>query len=104
MFELCGDHERVELHGAVNARLAATREALAAGCSGSRMVADASELIRAPAQREAFVQYEHVIDRRGLLALEGHAQRRATHVTWRITPVAVQRLAGSLDLRSVQPG
>jgi anti-anti-sigma regulatory factor len=46
----------------VRAYDAATREALAAGYTGLRVVADATSLIRTPAQRDAFARYEHLID------------------------------------------
>lgn len=41
----------------------ATRAALTAGHTGLRVVADATDLVRTPAQREAFTRYEHRIDR-----------------------------------------
>ncbi|SCL25229.1 MEDS: MEthanogen/methylotroph, DcmR Sensory domain [Micromonospora nigra] len=47
----------------VAAYLLATREALAAGYSGLRVVADATPLVRTPARRDAFARYEHRIDR-----------------------------------------
>ncbi|RKN41105.1 MEDS domain-containing protein [Micromonospora endolithica] len=42
---------------------AATDAALAAGHTGLRVVADATDLVRTPAQREQFARYEHRIDR-----------------------------------------
>ncbi|WP_234359422.1 MEDS domain-containing protein [Plantactinospora sp. BC1] len=42
---------------------AATEAALAAGYTGLRVVADATSLVRTPAQLAAFARYEHVIDR-----------------------------------------
>ena len=47
----------------VAAYSAATREALAAGYTGLRVVADATPLVRTPAQLAAFSRYEHLIDR-----------------------------------------
>ncbi|MFI7577710.1 MEDS domain-containing protein [Micromonospora sp. NPDC049497] len=41
----------------------ATAAALAAGYTGLRVVADATELVRTPAQLDAFCRYEHRIDR-----------------------------------------
>ncbi|RZU74499.1 DcmR-like sensory protein [Micromonospora kangleipakensis] len=42
---------------------AATADALADGYTGFRVVADATSLVRTPAQRDAFTRYEHLIDR-----------------------------------------
>ncbi|WP_446219555.1 MEDS domain-containing protein [Micromonospora sp. IBHARD004] len=42
---------------------AATTEALAAGYTGFRVLAEATPLVRTPAQRDAFARYEHLIDR-----------------------------------------
>ncbi|MET7967692.1 MEDS domain-containing protein [Micromonospora sp. NPDC005305] len=47
----------------VRAYAAATRDALAAGYTGLRVFAEATTLVRSPAQREAFTRYEHLIDR-----------------------------------------
>ncbi|MER7459946.1 MEDS domain-containing protein [Micromonospora sp. NPDC126480] len=47
----------------VAAYAAATDAALAAGFTGLRVVAEATELVRTPAQLEAFTRYEHQIDR-----------------------------------------
>lgn len=47
----------------VAAYAAATAEALAAGHTGLRVVADATSLVRTPAQLEAFARYEYRIDR-----------------------------------------
>ncbi|SBT37438.1 MEDS domain-containing protein [Micromonospora auratinigra] len=47
----------------VRAYAAATEEALAAGWTGLRVVAEATSLVRTPAQRDAFARYEHLIDR-----------------------------------------
>jgi anti-anti-sigma regulatory factor len=54
------------LHGAdqADAYAAATGDALAAGFSGLRVVADATVLVLDPNDRDAFVRYEHRIDRR----------------------------------------
>ncbi|SCG76766.1 MEDS domain-containing protein [Micromonospora inositola] len=42
---------------------AATADALANGYTGFRVVAEATSLVRTPAQRDAFTRYEHLIDR-----------------------------------------
>lgn len=47
----------------VRAYQAATDAALAAGYTGLRLMAEATSLIRTPAQREVFARYEHLIDR-----------------------------------------
>ncbi|MFG1776468.1 MEDS domain-containing protein [Micromonospora sp. NPDC049051] len=47
----------------VAAYAAATDEALAAGHTGLRVVAEATELVRTPAQLDVFTRYEHLIDR-----------------------------------------
>ncbi|WP_200210605.1 MEDS domain-containing protein [Micromonospora coerulea] len=47
----------------VRAYAAATEDALAAGYTGFRVVAEATSLVRTPAQRDAFARYEHLIDR-----------------------------------------
>jgi len=47
----------------VAAYSAATREALAAGYTGLRVVADATPLVRTPEQLAAFTRYEHLVDR-----------------------------------------
>ncbi|MDX3192580.1 MEDS domain-containing protein [Streptomyces sp. MN03-5084-2B] len=41
---------------------AATSEALAAGFTGLRVAADATSLVRTPAQVDAFARYEHLVD------------------------------------------
>ncbi|WP_433389442.1 MEDS domain-containing protein [Micromonospora sp. KLBMP9576] len=46
----------------VAAYAAATDEALGDGHSGLRVVAEATELVRSPAQLDAFTRYEHQID------------------------------------------
>ena len=47
----------------VRAYAAATDAALAAGHTGLRLVAEATSLVRTPAQRDVFTRYEHLIDR-----------------------------------------
>ncbi|MEU4570473.1 MEDS domain-containing protein [Micromonospora sp. NPDC023956] len=47
----------------VRAYATATADALAAGHTGLRVAADATALVRTPAQRDAFARYEHLIDR-----------------------------------------
>ncbi|MER7330496.1 MULTISPECIES: MEDS domain-containing protein [unclassified Micromonospora] len=47
----------------VAAYAAATDEALAAGHTGLRVAAEATELVRTPAQLESFTRYEHLVDR-----------------------------------------
>ncbi|MGW4501845.1 MEDS domain-containing protein [Micromonospora sp. NPDC004336] len=47
----------------VAAYAAATDEALAAGHTGLRVVAEATEMVRTPAQLESFTRYEHLVDR-----------------------------------------
>ncbi|MER7443566.1 MEDS domain-containing protein [Micromonospora avicenniae] len=47
----------------VRAYAAATEDALAAGHRGLRVVAEATPLVRTPAQLDAFSRYEHLIDR-----------------------------------------
>ncbi|WP_229397751.1 MEDS domain-containing protein [Micromonospora okii] len=47
----------------VRAYAEATGAALAAGHTGLRVVAEATGLVRTPAQRRAFTRYEHLIDR-----------------------------------------
>ncbi|MEU4746903.1 MEDS domain-containing protein, partial [Actinosynnema sp. NPDC023658] len=42
---------------------AATEAALAAGFTGLRVAADATPLVRTPAQLDAFARYEHLVDR-----------------------------------------
>jgi hypothetical protein len=42
---------------------AATEEALAAGYTGLRVAADATQLVSTPAQLDAFTRYEHLVDR-----------------------------------------
>ncbi|SCL56599.1 STAS domain-containing protein [Micromonospora citrea] len=47
----------------VAAYAAATDEALAAGHTGLRVVAEATEMVRTQAQLESFARYEHLVDR-----------------------------------------
>jgi hypothetical protein len=47
----------------VAAYTAATEEAIAAGFTGLRVVADATPLVRTPAQLDAFARYEYRVDR-----------------------------------------
>ncbi|MCE6995535.1 MEDS domain-containing protein [Saccharothrix sp. S26] len=47
----------------VRAYAAATEQALAAGFTGLRVAADATPLVRTPAQLDAFARYEHLVDR-----------------------------------------
>ncbi|WP_307804099.1 MEDS domain-containing protein [Micromonospora echinofusca] len=47
----------------VRAYAQATEAALAAGHTGLRVVAEATPLVRTPAQLDAFVRYEHLVDR-----------------------------------------
>jgi anti-anti-sigma regulatory factor len=47
----------------VRAYAAATTDALAEGYTGLRVFAEATALVRSPAQREAFTRYEHLMDR-----------------------------------------
>lgn len=47
----------------VRAYARATEAALAAGHTGLRVAADATALVRGPAQRDAFARYEHLVDR-----------------------------------------
>jgi anti-anti-sigma regulatory factor len=41
---------------------AATRDALAAGFTGLRVAAEATDLVRSPAQLDSFTRYEHLVD------------------------------------------
>jgi anti-anti-sigma regulatory factor len=52
-----------EPDGALAAYDAATRAAVADGHTGLRVAAEATDLVRTPAQRAAFARYEHLIDR-----------------------------------------
>ncbi|MFJ9779606.1 MEDS domain-containing protein [Amycolatopsis sp. NPDC101161] len=53
----------VDPAGQVRLYAAATEEALAAGFTGLRVAADATSLVRTPAQLDAFARYEHLVDR-----------------------------------------
>lgn len=55
--------EIVSPPGQVEAYAAATADALRDGFTGLRVAADATDLARSPAQRDAFTRYEHLIDR-----------------------------------------
>ncbi|ADJ49121.1 hypothetical protein AMES_7295 [Amycolatopsis mediterranei S699] len=52
----------VDPAGQVEHYAAATSEALAAGFTGLRVAADATSLVRTPAQVDAFARYEHLVD------------------------------------------
>jgi ABC-type transporter Mla MlaB component len=52
----------VDPAGQVAFYAAATEQALAAGFSGLRVAADATGLVRTPAQLDAFARYEHLVD------------------------------------------
>ncbi|MFJ7219200.1 MEDS domain-containing protein [Amycolatopsis sp. NPDC098790] len=53
----------VDPAGQVRLYAAATEAALAAGFTGLRVAADATSLVRTPAQLDAFARYEHLVDR-----------------------------------------
>jgi hypothetical protein len=61
--EIYGASHVVDPSRTVTAYDAATRAALADGYTGLRVVAEATDLVRTVAQREAFARYEHLIDR-----------------------------------------
>jgi anti-anti-sigma regulatory factor len=71
--------EVIDPEGQVRAYARATDEALAAGHTGLRVVAEATDLVRTPAQRRAFLRYEHLIDRfmrhRPMSAICGYDRR-----------------------------
>ncbi|WP_410588323.1 MEDS domain-containing protein [Amycolatopsis sp. lyj-23] len=52
----------VDPAGQVELYAAATSAALAAGFTGLRVAADATSLVRTPAQLDAFARYEHLVD------------------------------------------
>ncbi|MFE2616159.1 MEDS domain-containing protein [Micromonospora chalcea] len=54
--------EIVDPERQVRAYARATTDALAAGHTGLRVLAEATSLVRTPAQRDAFARYEHRID------------------------------------------
>jgi anti-anti-sigma regulatory factor len=118
--DLYGADEVVEPHEPVAAYAAATREALALGYTGLRVVAEATALVRTPAQREAFARYEHLIDRymldhpffalcaydarelggdvTDIACLHPTANPGATAFRWHPAPGADVTLAGEVDL------
>lgn len=53
----------VDPHTPVAAYAAVTRDALADGYAGLRVVAEATALVRTAAQRDAFGRYKHLVDR-----------------------------------------
>lgn len=69
----------------VAAYSAATEAALAAGYTGLRVVAEATPLVRTPAQLEAFTRYEHLIDQymlaRPMSAMCGYDRREVSDQT-----------------------
>ncbi|MFI5836284.1 MEDS domain-containing protein [Micromonospora sp. NPDC051300] len=54
--------EVVDPEAQVRAYVRATEEALGAGHTGLRVLAEATDLVRTPAQRDAFARYEHRVD------------------------------------------
>ncbi|MEV4639730.1 MEDS domain-containing protein [Actinoplanes sp. NPDC049548] len=62
-----GDHypegSVIDPEQGLEAYAAATRRALADGYSGLRVAAEATPLVRTPAQLDAFARYEHLVDR-----------------------------------------
>ncbi|MEH0937950.1 MEDS domain-containing protein [Micromonospora psammae] len=56
-------HGLVDAEAQVAGYVAATAAALDDGHAGLRVVADATSLVRTPAQRAAFARYEHLVDR-----------------------------------------
>jgi anti-anti-sigma regulatory factor len=52
----------VDPAGQVELYATATAQALAAGYTGLRVAADATSLVRTPAQLDAFARYEHLVD------------------------------------------
>lgn len=61
--DLYGPAEITDPGTPIAAYAAATEAAVADGYAGLRVVAEATALVRTPAQRQAFVTYEHLIDR-----------------------------------------
>jgi anti-anti-sigma regulatory factor len=53
----------VDARAQVEVYASATRAALADGFAGLRVAADATQLVRTPAQLDAFARYEHQVDR-----------------------------------------
>lgn len=62
-YAYCGDGDGVDPVASVDKRVAAAKEAIAAGYTGFRAVVDATAVARTPSQREAFARFEHLIDR-----------------------------------------
>ncbi|HET8599764.1 MAG TPA: MEDS domain-containing protein [Segeticoccus sp.] len=52
----------VDAVASVQSRITAGKQAMAAGFSASRAVVDATSVVRTPRAREAFAQFEHLID------------------------------------------
>jgi anti-anti-sigma regulatory factor len=61
--EVYGVGEAVDPERQVATYAAATEDAVAHGYTGLRVLAEATALVRTPAQREAFARYEHLVDR-----------------------------------------
>jgi MEDS: MEthanogen/methylotroph, DcmR Sensory domain len=55
--------EVMDAQASVARRIATAQRALAAGLSGSRIIAECTPLSGNPQQRDAFAQYEHLLDR-----------------------------------------
>ncbi|GHJ46986.1 hypothetical protein Cs7R123_43280 [Catellatospora sp. TT07R-123] len=74
----------------VRAYAQATEQALAAGYTGLRVAADATPLVRTPADRSAFARYEHLVDvymtRHPFAAMCGYHRGR-------LDPAAIAELA-----------
>jgi anti-anti-sigma factor len=60
----CGQSLLVDPDRAVESRIAAAEEVLAAGYTGFRAVVDCTDMARTDKQREAFARYEHLIDQK----------------------------------------
>jgi hypothetical protein len=107
----------------VAAYATATQAALADGYTGLRVVAEATALVRTPAQREAFARYEHLVDRymvdhpfdamcaydsrrlgpaavAELACLHPTTDTGATPFRWCASPHADAHLAGEVDIAS----
>jgi hypothetical protein len=107
----------------VAAYAAATQQALDGGYTGLRVVAEATQLVRTIAQREAFAHYEHLVDRymvghpfaalcgydSRVLGLEAAAEIACLHpqvnpgaaaFRWFALADGAACLAGEVDLRS----
>lgn len=119
-----GTERRVDARTQVGVYAADTRTALADGFTGLRVAADATMLVRTPAQLDAFARYEHQVDRyitlapfsalcgyrRSELGDDTVAQLACLHpvgsaeqATFRMhaTPDADLALSGELDLTTV---